>query len=249
MSTIPRSATPEPTRLVRTFQRFTLGQRWEHAVLILSALVLALTGLPQKYRAHEISQQILSTPERVQLFQQIHHLAALLLILEVLYHLGNAIALLFQRRLSGDIFPSLSDFRDAWLMLKYLLFLNKEKPAFGKYNFEQKVTYWFLFFGVGIMIATGLVLWFPITATRFLPGGVIPAAKLAHSTEAIAAVVFVLIWHFYHVHVERLNLSIFTGWLTEKDMRNFHALELQMLVPGTPLAENHPQESEPGGAA
>lgn len=126
-------------------------------------------------------------------------------------------------------------------MVKFLLFLSKEKPAFGKYNFEQKVTYWFLFFGIGIMVVTGLILLFPIFVTRFLPGGVVPAALLAHGTEAIVAVVFVVIWHFYHVHLERLNLSIFTGKLNEDEMQEYHALEYKKLM------VQAKDEIEPGG--
>ncbi len=115
-------------------------------------------------------------------------------------------------------------------MVRYLLFLSEEKPAHGKYNFEQKFTYWFVAFGVGIMIVSGLFMWFPVFFTRFLPGGIIPAALLAHSSEAIAAAVFILIWHTYHVHIERLNLSIFTGRLSEHEMREYHELEYEALT-------------------
>jgi formate dehydrogenase subunit gamma len=75
-----------------------------------------------------------------------------------------------------------------------------------------------------------LVLWFPLIITRFLPGGIVPAAYLAHSNEAIAAAVFILIWHFYHVHFQRLNLSIFTGRLSEDEMREYHAAEFERLT-------------------
>ena len=34
----------------KTFARFTMGQRWEHAALFMSIFVLMVTGLPQKYR-------------------------------------------------------------------------------------------------------------------------------------------------------------------------------------------------------
>ncbi len=217
-------------RLERTFQRFTRSQRWEHGLLILSFTVLLLTGLPQKYRLASWSQQILTTPERLKLVQQIHHIAALVLIAEVIYHIVKAIYLMARRRLPGDMFPTLKDIGDAWKMLKYLLFISKEKPEFGKYNFEQKVTYWFLFFGIGIMVITGLVLWFPLIITRVLPGGVVPAAKMAHSTEAIVAGIFVVIWHFYHVHIQRLNLSIFTGRLSEEEMRTYHTEEYERLT-------------------
>jgi formate dehydrogenase gamma subunit len=214
----------------RIFRRFTPGQNWEHVILLISGTVLFLTGLPQKYRTASWSQQILSTPERLETIQQIHHIAAILLILLVIYHLGRAIILMSQRHLSAAIFPTMQDLRDAWQMIKYLLFLSKSKPAFGKYNFEQKFTYWFIFIIVGIMILTGITIWFPELITRFLPGGVIPAAKLAHSTEAIVAAIFIVIWHFYHVHLERLNVSIFTGYLNEEDMKKYHALEYKRLT-------------------
>jgi formate dehydrogenase subunit gamma len=229
MRTQPSTATPE-IHHERTFLRFALSQRLEHAVIFLSITVLLLTGLPQKYRAATWSQELLSTPERVQRIQDIHHIAAIVLALEVLFHLGNAIVLLARRKLPGHILPTLQDIRAAGQMLRYLLFLRKDKPSFGKYNFEQKVTYWFLFISIGIMVGTGFILLFPVTFTRWLPGSVIPAAKMAHSTEAIVTAIFVVIWHFYHVHIERLNLSIFTGRLSEQEMRTYHADEFEHLT-------------------
>ncbi len=216
-------------RTERTFRRFTLGQRWEHAVLMLSFTVLLLTGLPQKYFG-SWGHQILTTPERLLFVRQIHRIFAVILTLEVLYHLGRGVVLLVRRQLPGDIFPAWQDVQDAWQMLKYLLFLTDKKPKFGKYNFEQKFTYWFLFLGIGIMVISGFIIWFPILFTRVFPGGLIPAALLAHSSEAIAAAIFVVIWHFYHVHVERLNLSIFTGRLNERDMREYHSQEYERLT-------------------
>ena len=214
----------------KTFARFNLGQRWEHAVLILSTLALLLTGLPQKYRDMSWSQDLLSTPERLDLVRQIHHIAAIILAMEAIYHIGRAIYLLARRKMSAAMFPTMQDVYDAWHMLQYLLFLRKEKPAFGKYNFEQKVTYWFLFFGFALMGISGFIIWFPVQFTKFLPGGVVPASKMAHSTESVVAAIFIVVWHLYHVHLERLNLSIFTGRLSEKEMREFHAKEYDRLT-------------------
>ena len=228
----------------RTFPRFSLGQRWEHALLILSFSVLLLTGLPQKFRLSSWSQHILATPDRLELVQTIHHVAAIVLTLEVLYHLGRGVYLLARRRLSSAVFPTWQDVRDAANMLRYLLFLTERKPAFGKFSFEQKFTYWFFFFGIGIMVVTGFIIWFPILFTRVFPGGIVPAAKLAHSTEAVVAGIFLMIWHLYHVHIERLNLSIFTGRLNEVEMRQYHPLELERLNP-TP-DESNPAQQETG---
>jgi formate dehydrogenase gamma subunit len=189
-----------------------------------------LTGLPQKYRECPISQDLLSTPERIFLIRQVHHIAAIVLGLVALYHLGRIIYLMTRRKLPGDLLPTGQDVRDAWHMLQYLLFLRKDKPKFGRYNFEQKVTYWFVFFGIAIMGISGLIIWFPVLVTQFLPGGVVPAAKLTHSTESMVMAIFIVIWHIYHVHIERLNLSIFTGRLSEEEMRTFHEKEYKRLT-------------------
>ena len=220
----------EGIRLEKTFPRFTIGQRWEHLVLIVSFIVLLLTGLVQKYRTAAWSQNILSTPERLQLVQDIHHIFALMLTAEVIYHLGRSIVLLARRRLPGNIFFTWQDVRDGFQMLKYLTFISRKKPDYWKFNFEQKVTYWFIFFSIAIMILSGFIIWFPVFYTRFLPGAIVPAAKLAHSTEAIVAVIFVIIWHLYHVLIERLNLSIFTGRLSESEMKSYHRLEYDKLA-------------------
>jgi formate dehydrogenase gamma subunit len=225
----------------RVFRRFSISQNWEHTILLISGTILLLTGLPQKYRTTSWSQQLLSTPERLETTQLVHHIAAVALIILVVYHLGRAIYLMTQKRLSAAIFPTLQDLRDAWQMIKYLFFISNKKPKFGKYNFEQKFTYWFIFIIVGIMILTGIVIWFPELITKFFPGGLIPAAKLAHSTEAIVAAIFIIIWHVYHVHLERLNVSIFTGYLNEEDMKKYHTLEYQKLVGG------QVEETETGG--
>jgi formate dehydrogenase subunit gamma len=217
-------------QVVRFFARFTRAQRWEHWLLFGSFTVLFLTGIVQKYRTEPWSQNILSTPERLAAIQNIHHIAAIVLILEVIYHLGRGIYLLVRRKMSHAIFPDWQDVKDAGHMTKYLLFLARRRPKYGKYSFEEKLTYWFLFFSIGIMVVTGLTILFPIQVTYVLPGGVVPAAKLAHSTEAIVAGVFVLIWHLYHVLIERLNLSMFTGHMNEDDMRKYHAAEYERLT-------------------
>jgi formate dehydrogenase subunit gamma len=227
-----RTNPSKPTRVAqeKTFLRFALGQRWEHAILLLSGLVLLLTGLPQKYREFSLSQDLLSTPDRVNLIRQIHHYAAIILALEVVYHLIRIIILMARRKLPGDLLPTWQDVRDAGQMLQYLLFLRKDKPKFGRYNFEQKVTYWFVFFSIAVMGISGFIIWFPVQFTQFLPGGVVPAAKLAHSTESVVLAIFIIIWHVYHVHIERMNLSMFTGRVSEDEMREFHGKEYERLA-------------------
>lgn len=61
-----RAQTMKTTPIIieeRTFLRFTLLQRLEHAVVFLSITILVLTGLPQKYRTTTWSEDIISTPD------------------------------------------------------------------------------------------------------------------------------------------------------------------------------------------
>jgi hypothetical protein len=42
--------------------------------------------------------------------------------------------------------------------------------------------------------------------------------------------IFIIIWHVYHVHIERMNLSMFTGRVSEDEMREFHEKEYDRLA-------------------
>jgi predicted CXXCH cytochrome family protein len=72
----------------------------------------------------------------------------------------------------------------------------------------------------------------PISAARVIPGELIPAAKAAHGAEAILAVLAILIWHFYNVHIKTLNMSMFTGHLHRHQMEEEHGLELAEIENG-----------------
>src|SRR4030065_1314782 len=89
----PSSSTSR-VKLLRTCPRFSVRQRWEHAILLLSIATLLLTGLPQKYRTAVWSQTIISSLDRLATIQLIHRVAALVLTGLVLYHLGKAIFLM-----------------------------------------------------------------------------------------------------------------------------------------------------------
>ena len=65
------------------------------------------------------------------------------------------------------------------------------------------------------MALTGFMMWNPLATIKVLPGEFIPAAKTAHGAEAVLAVLAIIVWHMYGVHVKRFNKSMWTGKLTE----------------------------------
>ena len=82
------------------------------------------------------------------------------------------------------------------------------------------------------MIATGFMLWNPVATARFLPGQWIPAAQVVHGGEALLAILAVLVWHFYSVHVRHFNRSMFSGRMAEHEMEQEHPLELERIRKG-----------------
>ncbi len=82
-----------------------------------------------------------------------------------------------------------------------------------------------------IMAGSGLILWFPVQVSKFLPGIIIQIAYVAHSDEAMLALLAIIIWHFYNVHfnprIWPANKVWFQGTLTEEEMEHEHPLELE----------------------
>jgi cytochrome b subunit of formate dehydrogenase len=80
------------------------------------------------------------------------------------------------------------------------------------------------------MMATGFILWFPVMVTHFLPAELIPAAKAAHTNEALLAFLVIIIWHIYNAifspEVFPLDDAIFTGKISRERMLHEHPLEL-----------------------
>jgi len=138
----------------------------------------------------------------------------------------------YVRRTRLTMLPSLQDVKDGWQALLYNIGLAKTPPQMGRYTFEEKMEYWAFVWGAIIMGLTGFMMWNPITITRLLPGEAIPAAKAAHGAEAILAVLAIIIWHMYGVHIKRFNKAMLTGKITEEEILHEHPLELADIKAG-----------------
>jgi cytochrome b subunit of formate dehydrogenase len=153
--------------------------------------------------------------------------------LAVMYHLLTIGYQVFVLRSKWSMMLSPQDVKDALQALLYNIGLAKTAPRMGRYTFEEKFEYWAFVWGYSVMGVTGFLMWNPITATRYVPGEFVPAAKAAHGGEAVLAVLAILIWHMYHVRIKRTNNAMFTGMQTEEEMQHEHPLELEEIKAGT----------------
>jgi len=224
----------------RSYPRFSRGQRLQHAILILSFTMLALTGLPQMYAFTRAGEAVIAVLGGIEAVRVVHRIAAIVLMAATLYHVCDVAYRLLVRRRSLSMLPRYQDLRDAIQAVRYNLGRARSRPRMGRYTFEEKVEYWALLWGNLVMIATGFVLWNPIATAQAFPGQVIPAALAAHGGEALLAVLAVIVWHGYGVHIRHFNRSMFTGSMTEAEMREEHPLELEAIESGQAPAEPEP---------
>jgi cytochrome b subunit of formate dehydrogenase len=215
-----------------TYRRFSLDQRIEHAVALGSFVVLAVTGLPQKWADANWAQFMIGAMGGIETVRVIHRVAATALMLETVYHLVSVGYRFYVRRVRLTMLPTLTDMTDAWHAVLHNLGLRRHPPQGGRFTFAEKAEYWAFVWGAVVMVLTGFMLWNPIATTRFLPGQFIPAAKAAHGGEALLAVLAIIIWHMWHVHVRQFNRSMFTGHISEHAMLEEHARELADIKAG-----------------
>jgi cytochrome b subunit of formate dehydrogenase/mono/diheme cytochrome c family protein len=226
----------------KTYQRFDRSQRIEHALFLTAFTILGITGLAQKFATSAGGGLLIQLMGGIETTRIIHRSAAIVLMVVSLYHILGLLYRVFVRRVNLSIMPVLQDLRDLIQDVLFYIGLRNSLARRGRYSYIEKAEYWALVWGTLIMAITGFMLWNPISSARFVPGEVIPAAKAAHGGEALLAVSAIILWHFYHVHIRHLNLSMFTGKLTRKEMAHEHPAELEDIEAGRVKPEPSPEE-------
>jgi cytochrome b subunit of formate dehydrogenase len=232
-NTLEQPAQKPPGKRKR-FLRFELSQRIEHILLLVSFTVLAITGLPQKFPDSPASLQFFRILGGIDITRLIHRSCAIVLMLVSVYHIIALLYRVWVKRVRLSMIPVFEDLKHVYQDVLFYLGLRKEKAQYDRYNYAEKAEYLAVVWGTLIMAITGFMMWNPIATTKLLPGEYIPAAKAAHGGEAILAVLSILLWHVYHVHLKHFNKSMFTGYLTRHEMEDEHPLELRRIEHSVP---------------
>jgi cytochrome b subunit of formate dehydrogenase/mono/diheme cytochrome c family protein len=216
----------------KKYARFDLSQRVQHFVLLVSFSLLGITGLAQKYATSRAGEAVLGFFGGIEMSRLIHRGAAVVLMAVSIYHLIDVLYRVLVLRVSLSMLPVVEDFQHLYQDILFYVGRRKHKAYYGRYSYAEKVEYLAVVWGTVIMAITGFMMWNPIATARWFPGEIIPASKAAHGGEALLAVLAIILWHFYHVHIRHFNRSIFTGALTEEEMRHEHPAELAQIKSG-----------------
>lgn len=219
-------------------KRFSLFRIFEHQANMIIFGVLVITGLSQKFHEYSLSQWLIISLGGVDTVRVIHRYSGLFFALLTLTHIMVASAGVIFRRWQATMVINKKDFTDAIENLRYYFGITDRPAQCDRYDYKQKFEYWGVVVGGLLMIVTGFILWFPTVIVRLLPGEFIPAAKAAHTNEALLAFLVIVTWHLYNAifspEVFPLDTSIFTGKISEERMKHEHPLEFERLT-GEPV--------------
>jgi formate dehydrogenase gamma subunit len=210
-----------------TVTRFTMNEVSQHLTLTVAFVVLVITGFALRYPDSFWVRGLAAIGMSEGVRGTVHRGAGVVLILISAYHAWYVLATKRGRSELKALLPSGKDVVDLVQNLRYLTFRSKKKARFARYDYSQKAEYWALVWGGVIMAITGIILWFPTAAARYLPALAIPAAQTVHYYEAILATLAILVWHFFFVifHPEEYPMSWtwITGKMTKKSAKEHHA--------------------------
>jgi cytochrome b subunit of formate dehydrogenase len=223
----------------RYYTRFSLPQRFLHGALASTFLGLAFTGLPLRFSNAPWATTISNAVGGFGTIIFFHKFCAFILTVAFLIHVCNLVYRVVARREfslvwgSSSMIPNLKDITDFFGNMKWFFGLGKQ-PKFDRYAYWDKVDYWAVFWGMGIIGFSGYAMWFAPFFARFIPGSLLNIALLIHGEEAILAVGFIFTIHFFNTHLRPgnfpMDLTIFTGRLSEEELKEKHPEEYQRLL-------------------
>lgn len=215
----------QKVNLKKQIQRMTYGEVWQHTFLMITFVVLAVTGFSLRFSGAFWVQWLFGWEGGFPLRGIIHRVAAVLFILTVFWHI---LFLTTRRgyRFLSDIFPVPKDITLFKETMLYNIGRRRERPRFGRFSYVEKAEYWALVWGSLVMIASGFFLWFDNIAVHWFPKGSLDVMLVVHYYEAWLAVLSIAIWHLYSTvfspEVYPMNPSWFTGKMPLEWYRHEH---------------------------
>ena len=222
-------------------QRFSRLNRLLHILMIISFIILALTGMSLKFSYTSWAVILSHFFGGFETAGAIHRFSAFIMFSVFSIHIVDLIRQKKKEKKSwismifgqDSMMFNKKDLHDLIDSLKW--FLGKgERPEYGRWTYWEKFDYFAVFWGMVVIGSTGLTLWFPEFFTQFIPGWVINVATIIHSDEALLAVGFIFTIHFFNTHLRPekfpMDIVIFSGRYPVEEFKMDRPEEYRQLV-------------------
>ncbi len=195
-------------------ERMNRNFRIAHGMVVLSFPVLVVTGFALKYPDAWWAAPLLAFEGHMSVRGAVHRVAAVVLVLALVYHVAHLALVRRDRRVLRALLPGRDDVRAMLTLVRANLTGRGPRPRFGVFSYAEKAEYWAFVWGTLVMAGSGFVLWFENWSLRNLPKWVTDAATAVHWYEAILATLAILVWHFYMVIFDPDVYPMDAAWLT-----------------------------------
>ncbi len=239
-------ALPEGLGKGKYYQRFPLIWRIAHLVFALSLMILVLTGMSVFYADTAWAPVVMSALGGPIAAAYIHRVCAVIFATVFVLQLIYFVVRIGKNWRTFDWFgphslvPRLQDLWDIIAMFKWFFGMGP-RPVFDRWTYWEKFDYWAPFWGVTIIGASGVMLWFPNVTASVLPGWVFNVATIFHGEEALLAALFLFTVHFFNNHFRPdkfpLDIVMFTGAVPLEEFRHEHTVEYERMVKSGELAK------------
>jgi cytochrome b subunit of formate dehydrogenase len=211
---------------ISRIKRFSITDRLFHLFLMLTFILQTATGFSRLFITTDWGKKLSYVFGGYDNSLLIHKWVGVLMMLGFVIHTLYLLKRLDWRNLKESIFgpdslvPNHHDIKHLWQRILWFFGLGAP-PRLNRWSYWEKFDYWAVYWGLPLLAVTGLMSMFPLMTSRLLPGWSLNVAVLLHKAEAILAVAYIFIVHFFIGHLRPtsfpMNEAMFAGSVPLKE--------------------------------
>lgn len=186
-------------------KRFTVTQMLFHFVLIITFMLLSVTGLAWMYIETSWGKYMAGLFGGYTQTLEVHKITGLILLAGFVMHIIYMLYKIDWKNISRSLMSPDSmvfqwrDIKDFFHHLGWIIGISKQ-PRFERWSWWEKFDYWAVWWGLVIVGVTGLMLYNPVLSSDYMPGWVLNIAVWIHRIEALLAMAHIFTIHFFIEH-------------------------------------------------
>ena len=211
----------------KRIKRFSILDRVFHLFLILTFLLQTATGFSRLFFPTTWGKNLNAVFGGYDTSILIHKWVGVLMICGFIFHTFYLFTRIDWKNLRTSLFgpdsliPNFQDAKHLWQKILWFFGIGSP-PKMGRWAYWEKFDYWAVYWGMPLLAITGIMMMYPIVASRFVPGWTLNIAVLLHRAEAILAISYIFIVHFSVGHLRPsnfpMNEAMFAGSISMEEL-------------------------------